>query len=340
MISQTMSSPPIVELEPFRPRWPFIGGDLQTLRSHILPGGRRPPEPDYERVDLPLADGTGDRLVGSLSGLDTAASNAPLVVLIHGLSGSQDSPYMRTTALELSRRGFPVLRLNLRGAGLSGATCGREYNAGLTDDLAQAIAALPDRLKDRPTAALAFSLGANMLLKWLGECGSNAPLIAAGSVSAPIDLAATSRSMRRRRNRPYQNALLRDFSRQCARPGAAITESERAAIQSARDFYEIDTDFIAPRHGFDSADHYYQVCMALPYLAAIRIPTMVIHALNDPIVPSEAYRRYPWSDNPWLIPGLCRDGGHVGFHDVSGRWFIRQIERLLTTIVGPVAPRY
>jgi len=334
-----MSSPPTLDKEPFRPRWPFVGGHLQTLRSHIVPGGRRPPEPAYERLELALADGTGDRLVGSLSGLETAASNAPLVVLIHGLSGSQDSPYMRTTALQLSGRGYPVLRLNLRGAGLSGATCGREYNAGLTADLAQAIAALPNKLKGRPIAALAFSLGANMLLKWLGECGADAPLIAAGSVSAPIDLAATSRSMRLRRNRPYQNALLRDFSRQCARAGAEITDSERAAIRAARDFYEIDTDFIAPRHGFDNADHYYQVCMALPYMAAIRIPTMVIHALNDPIVPSEAYRDYRWSDNPWLIPELCRDGGHVGFHDASGRWFIRQTERLLTAIVGPVAPQ-
>ena len=247
---------------------------------------------------------------------------------------------MRTTALDLSRHGYPVLRLNLRGAGLSGATCRHEYNAGLTADLAQAIAALPAALADRPKAALAFSLGANMLLKWLGECGRNAPLIAAGSVSAPIDLAASSRAIRRRRNRHYQNALLRDFSRQCARPGAAITEHERAAVRAARNFYDIDTNFIAPRHGFDSADHYYQASMALPYLAAIRIPTLVIQALNDPIVPSEAYRGYRWSDNPWLIPGLCRDGGHVGFHDASGRWFSRQIERFLSAIVGPVAPRH
>lgn len=320
---------------PFRARTPWWGGDLQTLSSYLR---RAPLDADaHERLILPLDDGTGDRLAASLSRPAAPVAGRPLVVLVHGLSGDEASVYMRRTASHLLRLGYPVLRLNLRGAGPSRPLSRLQYHAGRTADLAAALAALPPSLTAHGIAAVGYSLGANMLLKFLGERGRGSPLGAAISVSAPIDLAATSRRMLMWRNSAYQSYLMRGIRSEAVAPASEITAAERRAVLVARSIREFDEVFSAPRNGYAGADDYYEANAARNFLGGIAVPTLVIHALDDPWVPAEPYLSYRWRGNSALVPLFSKGGGHVGFHgrDPSAPWHDLAIAQFLAAVFSP-----
>jgi hypothetical protein len=300
----------------FRPRAPWLGADLQTLRNNI----RRPrhdltPWPETA-LELPLADGSGDRLLGYLR---HPAADTPrgLVVLIHGLSGSTDSIYLRSTAWHLLTRGYAVLGLNLRGAGPGRGLARLQYHAGRSADLRQALAELCARepaLAARGLYAVGYSLGANMLLKFLGEEGARSPLRAAASVSAPIDLRAASLCLMAPRNGFYQRHLISSMIAEATALDAALSEDERKIVTAVRSVYDFDDRFVAPRNGFADAPEYYARNSAEQFLPAIATPTLIIHALDDPWIPAVAYRRQDWPRLPALTPLLAAGGGHVGFH--------------------------
>lgn len=266
-----------------------------------------------ERLILPLGDRSGDRLAALLQRPNGGAAK-PLVVLIHGLSGTEDSAYMLTSAATLLRAGHPVLRLNLRGAGPSRPLCREQYHAGRTGDLRDALAALDPTLLEAGVFLVGYSLGGNMLLKFLAEHAAGFPTLAAAAVSAPIDLAAASRCILAPRNRIYQRHLLRFMKEESCGEGATLTADERRRIAAARSIWEFDDRFVAPRNGYADAAEYYAENSATRFLAAIRVPTLIIHALDDPWIPPDTYRRAAWAENPNLIPLLSDGGGHVGFH--------------------------
>ncbi|HSP99481.1 MAG TPA: alpha/beta fold hydrolase [Candidatus Dormibacteraeota bacterium] len=304
-------------LPAFTARPPWLGPDLQTLRNTL-----RPPRPQLaqftgERLELALADGSGDRLAAVLQ--QPLERRGPLAVLIHGLSGGEDSPYMLVSAAALLERGHPVLRLNLRGAGASRPLCRLQYHAGRTADLREALAALDPALIGDGLLALGFSLGGNMLLKFLAEHAADLPVCAAAAVSAPIDLAAAARRILMRRNRVYHWNLLRAMKTEATTPAAELAPSERMAIEQARNIIEFDDRFVAPRNGFAGAADYYARNSAERFLPAIGIPTLVVHALDDPWIPPNAYRRVRWADNRHLHRALSPGGGHVGFHARGSR---------------------
>lgn len=302
---------------PFIPRAPWLGADLQTLRNFL-----RRPAVDLspfacERIELPMRDGSGDRLVGDLN-LPAAPTDKPLVVLIHGLTGCSTGTYMLVSAGHLLQLGYPVLRLNLRGAGPARRLCRQQYHAGRSEDLRDALAALPPALAARGIVAVGYSLGANMLLKYMGEQGGDGPVRAAAAISAPIDLAAASRRLRAPRNRVYHGWLLRRMQEE-ALAGDGFSPAEREVVRRARSVYEFDERLVAPRNGFTGADDYYARCSAIRFLPRIAVPTLVIHALDDPWIPGATYRAVAWAENRHLVPLLPARGGHVGFHGVGTR---------------------
>jgi uncharacterized protein len=326
------AAPANLRFPPFVARAPWWGGDLQTLSGVLAP--RRADLAAYpgERLTLPLADGSGDCMVAALNRPRRAVSPVrPLVVLIHGLTGLEDSFYLRNTASHLLERGFPVVRLNLRGAGPSRPLCRFQYHAGRSEDLAAALAQLPAPLTRAGIVAVGYSLGGNMLLKYLGEGGRAVRLRAAISVSAPLDLAGASRGMMRRRNALYQRYLLGAMRREALAPGAELAAAERAAIREARSIWEFDHRFSAPRNGFADAEEYYEKNAAGRFLDDIAVPTLVIHALDDPWIPADAYLAYEWRRNRHLVPLLPPSGGHVGFRgsDSDAAWHDRCIDRFL-----------
>ena len=288
-----------------------------------------------QRIVLPLADGSGDKLIASLN-QPQSPSGRPLAILIHGLTGCATSTYMFAAAAALLAAGYPVLRLNLRGAGPSRALSTGHYHAGRSEDLRDTIAALTRALTANGVIAIGFSLGGNVLLKFLGETGKGSPIAAAATVSAPIDLAMCSRAMMRRRNAAYCGWLLMRMKRDAIAPGAVVSDAERAAIAGARSLYAFDDNFIAPRHGYASADDYYERCAAQRYMADISVPTMVIHARNDPWIPAVMYETGAWRANDWLMPLIAEGGGHMGFHSAGDTmpWHLRCALRFLHQTIG------
>ena len=318
----------------FRQRAPWLGGDLQSVRNFLC----RPTIKleSSERIVLPLEDGSGDRISAMLSrpSKDTPAKR-PLVILIHGLTGCEDSIYMRASAAHLLRAGFPVLRLNLRGAGPTRPHCGLHYHAGCTEDLRMILAALPSPLTEAGVVAVGFSLGGNLLLKYLGESGSRATFLAAATVSAPLDLTATAYCLGARRNTLYHWYFLRECQREVLAPASVMTPEERRAALDARNLWQFDERFTAPRNGFQGAADYYRRNSSGLFLDDIVVPTLAIHALDDPIVPSEPYRDYDWRRNRHLLPMAQPKGGHVGFHDRhGGTWHDRAIQAYFERVLS------
>ena len=308
-----------LDVPPFRPRFPWWSADLQTLANRLRALPRMLAPHRSERLSFALPDGTGDTLLASLDVPQVARREQPLVVLVHGLTGAEDSLYILSMARLLLDRGSRVLRLNLRGAGPSRAFCRQHYYAGRSEDFRALLSLLPDELAGDGVVAVGYSLGGAMLLKYLGEEGAAARLQAAASVCAPIDLAVTCRCMMRRRNRLYHRYILGEMKVEATGAGAELSATERAAILQARTVWEYDDRFIAPRHGFAGAEDYYERCRPTRYMAAIRVPTLVLAALDDPWIPGALYRAYDWSQNRSLAPLLPEQGGHVGFHGRGSR---------------------
>jgi predicted alpha/beta-fold hydrolase len=311
-----------LDLPDFEPRFPWWGGDLQTLRDTVLQGLHRLPTDvaphSSQRRRFELQDGSGDVLLGMLDTPVEQQPGKPLVLLIHGAPGNEGGAYMLSMSRYMLDRGHRVLRLNQRGAGPSRATCRRQYSAGSSADLGLLFEVMPDELTRDGVVAVGYSLGGAVLLKHLGEVGRNTPLKAAAAVSAPIDLRGTCWQLMRLRNRPYQRSVLELMRREAMAPIAELTATERANIEKARTIREYDDGFTAARNGKADALVYYAQCSAIDYLAGIRVPTLCLAALDDPWVPGSAYAGYDWGGNRCLTPLLTRSGGHVGFHGTGG----------------------
>ena len=311
----------------FRPRAPWLNGDLQTIRNFLVVEGlgRGLKPPSSRRVELPLNDGTGDTLLADLA--ENTAGRG-LVVLVHGLSGCAASAYMKSSSAAFHAAGYSTLRLNLRGAGPSAGLCGDCYHSGRTEDLANALRALEAAEQGvfrHGLYCVGFSLGGNMLLKFLADYNGAFPVTAAATVCAPIDLAQASRWFDRRRNRIYQRRLLDWMRRDTLR--LPLTAELHDAVVAADTVYQFDEVFTAPRFGFRDAVNYYDKCSARRFLDGIETPSLLVEAKDDPWVPSTSYDAVDWNALPVLHRLSADGGGHVGFHGSGSRipWHDRKI---------------
>ena len=329
-----MTAEPDPDLPRFRPRPPWLTGDLQTLRNFLLrPRIDLRPWPG-ERLWLPVSG--GDQLAASLHARDRLGERA-LVVLIHGLSGCEESTYVRASARFWLSLGHPVLRLNLRGSQPSRPRCRGHYHGGRSEDLHATLDAFVSRERAAARHGLilvGYSLGGNVLIKQLAEAGCELPVRAAASVSAPIDLAATSERFHAPRNRLYQRWLLTLLKREATAPPAELSARERAAIQGARTVREFDDRFIAPRFGFDSAADYYARSSGLQFIPAVTVPLLAVHADDDPWIPDDAYAEAARLGNPNVRIHVTGGGGHVGFHASGDRqpWHDRAIHAFVQEV--------
>ncbi len=293
----------------FRPHPWLSGGHRQTLlgfwcRRHLI--WALPAE------DLVVEAGEDVRILVRATWQPGPRADCPALILLHGLGGSDQSPYMLSTGRLAFSRGWHVVRMNMRGAGEGEALCPRLYNAGLDSDLlavVEAVALVVPRI-----AIAGFSLGANVALLLLGRRRDQLPaaLRAAGGISPPLDLAACAGALERRENRLYQHYFmgkLRDGyrSRQRLRPDLFPPGRERG-LRTVRDYDEAIT---APHGGYASANEYYSRSSAGPWLSAIERPALVLAAADDPMIPSESVARWPLAAavHRELVP----TGGHVGF---------------------------
>lgn len=298
---------------PFQPAWWARSGLAQTVAG-VLGASSAPSPLRLEVWDTP----DGDRL--RLHFLDAGAP-LPVVLLLHGLEGSRDSVYAREVARLCALRGWQLVILEFRSCGGEINRARRTYHSGETTDLGFVVDRLQERLPGRPLFALGFSLGGNVLLKWLGEQGERLPaaLVAAAAVSPPFDLEQAARQCDRR----YGGAMTRHFLRTLI-PKALAKEAQypgcldAAAVRRCRTFASFDDIVTAPLHGFRDAMHYWQSSSCGPFVARIRRPTLLIAAVDDPLSPSAALPRTAAAASPFLVPQFEPHGGHVGF--VAGGW--------------------
>lgn len=281
---------------------------LQTLWAAY----RRPvPEVPFTLELFPTAD--GDLVRVARTG-NEGRDGRPLVLLLHGLNGSHRSRYIRGMAGALLAAGCEPCVLEFRGVDGGPMRTARPYHAGWTEDLAGTVARLRRAAPERTLAAIGYSLGANVLLRWLAECGSDAPLAWAGAVSVPFDLAACAHALHRGHGRPYEAVLLRELRRVAARRVELHGHPTLTAhdVLRCRSFYEFDDRYLAPLFGFRGAEDYYERASSRPILGALRVPTLLVLSEDDPIVPASAL---PEANElaPDTVFYRTRAGGHVGF---------------------------
>lgn len=324
------------EFPVFRPRFPWLGADLQTLRNYLTPGGWDLAPWPTERLWFSADDGSDDRLQGVLH----LQGEGAVVVLLHGLTGCEESFYVLETARFLLSKGLNVLRLNLRGAGPSRSTCEGHYCAGSSADLAAVLRHLPTALDGRPLTLVGYSLGGNVVLKFLAEHGAGGRVSCGIAVSPPIDLAAASTSMMAGRNTIYHRWLLKRMAVEAGAGAALLSPAERSAIAGARTVYEFDDRFVAPRNGFAGADDYYARCSALGMLHNIETPALLIHARNDPWIPAHSFENLDVAGMANVDLALVGGGGHVGFHGRGSAtpWHNTCIYTYLRSNLAPTAP--
>ncbi len=310
----------------FRPAWWLPGGHLQTLYPTLF-RVRRPPPVTRERLELD----DGDFL-----DLDwTQEQPGPLVVLLHGLEGTQHSHYVAGFMGALSRSGLQCVQLYFRGCSGEPNRLPRSYHSGETGDLQIVLDHLTQRHPQRDIYVAGVSLGGNVLLKWLGENPQQQQVKRAVAVSVPFDLDNAAVKLEHGLSRIYQDYLLRKLRRslhsKAQRVNMPIDINPVSRLSSFRRF---DDEVTAPLHGFEGVDDYYRKSSSRHFVSKIETPTLIIHALDDPFMTPEAL---PTETGPGVNLEVYSSGGHVGF--VSGSLPLRPRYWLDQRIMTFLAPR-
>jgi uncharacterized protein len=308
---------------PYAPaRW-LPGAHAMTVFASVA---RVFPRPRARRERLELADGDFVDLDRYLpSSPYTPAGDAPVLVVCHGLEGSSRAPYVRGLVAVGLTRGLAPVAMNFRGCSGEPNRLARSYHSGETGDLAAVVDRLAAERPGRPILLAGFSLGANVVVKYVGERGDRLPpeVRAAAAISVPFDLERSARAL----DAPgFWNAIYRErFLRQLRAKARAKarrfpgTFDARAAAR-ARTFAEFDAAVTAPLHGFPSAEVYWRTCSSGRFLAGVRRPLLALSAVDDPIVPAATIPVEAARENPLVTLETTEAGGHVAFVAGSPFW--------------------
>lgn len=248
----------------------------------------------------------------------TSNVHGPIVIVLHGLEGSIRSHYAGNLLKVLESNGMRGVLMHFRNCSEEPNRMANSYTAGETRDLAYLVDQLKIREPATPLATVGFSLGGNVLLKWLGEGGNNTCVNAAVAISVPYELAKAADTFTRGFARTYQWYLLRgmrfSYLKKILLMPAPLKKMDLMALKSMWDF---DERITAPLHGYDGVEDYYSQASSRQYLKGIRIPTLLLHAMDDPFmtpdsIPTEAEL------SPCVTLEVSARGGHVGF--VTGEY--------------------
>jgi uncharacterized protein len=296
------------------------GAHAQTIAGRLL---RRSKPEGLRRVRIDTPD-------GDFLDLDFASNTLPgrpVVLLLHGLEGSARRGYALNVYSALAAYGIGAVGLNFRSCSGEPNRLARSYHSGDTGDLRHVLEVLPSLLPGSPIAAIGFSLGGNVLIKYMGEEGDAAAsrLSAAVAVSVPYDLGECERALDSTvMGRFYVRIFLRTLVAKAeAKKQRLPANVSIERIRQAKSFRDFDDAATAPLHGFDDAADYYARASSAPFVARVRVPSLLIQAEDDPFLPSSAIPRAAIASNPCLQPLVTPKGGHVGF--IAG---------------SPIAPRF
>lgn len=327
------------ELEPFQPGFGLANPHAQTLWDAVRPGSRgvrfqreRIDTPDGDFLDMDIAQVRGYNL----------RDNAPVVMLLHGLEGSARRPYALEAYRHLAEHGIRAVGMNYRSCSGEMNRTARFYHAGETGDVATAHDWLDGSFPGVAKGMIGVSLGGNLLLKYLGERREEMGIRLRGAVavSPPFDLAMGSDSIMGSSARRYLPGFVRSLRAKVRAKEALlaglIDVPRTLAATTMREFDEACT---APLHGFADADDYYARCSARRWLAGIRTPTLLLRAVDDPLIPAGDIPHDLIALNPALTAGITAQGGHTGWVEgrpfAHRRWAERQAARFLAACLTP-----
>lgn len=296
---------PVVTSSYQAPRF-LRNGHVQTVLPVFLPRAR-PPQPRHERLELSDGDFVDLRWYH--------AGHQRLAILSHGLEGSAEAIYMRSMAATLLHAGWNVLAWNFRGCGGVANRLPRSYHSGESNDLRSVI--------DHASAAyekialIGFSLGGNITLKCIGEMPAHPHIVAAVAVSAPVDLASSAQVLDARPgNRVYLKRFLNTLRVKMEAKSRLFPDKlDVRGIRAIHAIKDFDDRFTAPMHGFRDADDYWARASALPHLKKIRVPFLLLNALNDPLLTTPSFPQEMAVHSDLFHLETPDYGGHVGFLD-------------------------
>ncbi len=301
----------------FKPAWWLSNSHLQTLYPALLRNEPDPPDYRRERLTTPDHDFIDIDYCG--------AGKQPLIMLIHGLTGSSQSGYIKGLQSALLEQGMRSVAANFRGCSGSSNNRARCYHSGETEDIHFLYQTLRRREPDTPIGAVGFSLGGNVLLKWLGEQGDQLDLFAAVAVSVPLLLGICATKLDNGFSKLYCVKLLGELKaymdiklqhlEKMGQAEEALKIRALGDLSDIRSFWQYDDRVVARLHGFNDVHDYYRRSSSRQYLKSISVPTLVIQAVDDPFMTPEVLPESNEMSSQVQLE-LTRHGGHVGF--ISG----------------------
>jgi len=295
----------------FKPAFGLKNRHLQTLYPAFF---RKPIHHSFEIEEFKLDD---DDFVDCFWCEKKPLNNEPIIILFHGLEGSYKSPYIQGIMNALKEVGVSSVLMHFRGCSGRVNNKPRAYHSGDTADAKAWIEHLHVSYPNNPLHAIGYSLGGNMLLKLLGECGDKSLLTSAVSISAPMQLDISANTMNSGFAQVYQKHLLKHLKNSLREkydyhPIQRLINLKKEDIEKVKTLWEFDDAYTSKIHGFGTAKEYYKQSSAKQYLKDIRTKTLIIHALDDPFMTKEILPKKDELSQSIKLE-VQQHGGHVGF---------------------------
>lgn len=293
----------------YKPPFLFRNYHISTIYASLV---RKVPAIEQSRERLELPDGDFLDLDWSFS---TQGESTKLLIILHGLEGNTQRPYVLGMAGNFTRAGFDVAAVNFRGCSGEINRLYRSYNAGATEDLREVITCALKKNKYTEIVLTGFSLGGNLMLKYLGE-GNALPseIKAAVAISTPCDLHQSLKKLEEPKNRLYSRRFVKKLKQQLLMREAKFPQNiQKQEILDCKSLFAIDELYTGKAHGFENAIDYYGKSSALNFISSIEIPTLLINARNDEFLSENSSPVDLAEKNPNFFLEMPEYGGHVGF---------------------------
>ncbi len=336
---------------PFHPRPWLSNGHLQTIVGNFLHRVDNLPPPTAELVEVEPAKPTqisSQVLCHCHWQPPEVRAGRLTVIVLHGLEGSSESQYVVGNANKMWQAGFNVIRMNMRNCGGTEALSPTLYHSGLSGDIRAVLNTLAARIGLNRFALCGYSMGGNLVLKLAGELGASEPrLLAVTTVSPALDLGESAQALHAPINRVYELRFLRGLSRRFRQKAALFPQLyDPARADHLRSLIEFDDRITAPYSGFQDAADYYFRAAAARVLNRIAVPTLILHACDDPFVRLTPESRTKILANPNITLIEPEHGGHCAFlakavptEDDDGYWAETTLLNFLEAVLpdGPAA---
>lgn len=301
----------MIQRSAYRPSALFRNAHINTIYSALL---RRVPGVRYQRERLFTPDGDFLDLDWSTAGSDR------LLIVVHGLEGSADRPYVRGMIRYFNERGWDGLGMNFRGCSGEPNLRLRSYHMGETEDLGLIVRHALERGRYRHLALVGFSLGGNVVMKYLGEARADRPgeVAAAVALSVPCHITSANREIDRWYNFLYLRRFLRSLNAKMSEKASRFPGEVPALRPLPRSFQTFDDQFTGPIHGFRDARDYWESTGSLRFIPAIDVPTLLINARDDTFLSHACYPVELAQGHDRFYLEIPRWGGHVGFYQANG----------------------